>query len=764
MTKSRFALRLGGALAIALAVLLIFSACAENSRTPDDTSSATEYTDTGSGSSATDGEAVIDDYTVEVSISRSSQSAGSSDTLAPKSLTATSGSYSTATSGELYWTYTAVKADSYFATGQTDSETWLSSSTDDDGNVTVSASLPESLPGKFSVGEWIFTFNAYTSADMSDDYLFYQGTETSVTLSSGGENTVSVTVELYEAVKDADEEGNTYGTLVVYGITFTNLDGETQTLSDITLWYSIDDGTLTEDADEAMLASSSESGLTFAELETGYHTFYACVTDTSGNVLASGSASAVVKPNLTTTITGDIQEDESATTAVTLGSLSVSYGSISVSSEAGLTAALADSEVSTVALASDLTLDEALTISNDTTIDLGSVTLTSDITVADGTSLTLTSSSDETCSLSGTIELGSGSSLTVDGVTLASEETGSILISATDADATITITDATLNSSENGRLIDVLLTEDSDKDGTLSITISDTTAYIDAVSGGSSYGASRGININGSSDESDGNLAKLELVLSSVTIIDETESSSYSVYPLNICYVDEANITIEDTTIKCNTNHYATRFYGIGNADSASTITITGSTLQGYSAITAIYMTNVEMNISKSSLLGYNYNDGNSSGYSTISLSYPIETVINVDECTVAFMEYGTATQALAGIEWSKTSSYANNSINFTNCTLEWNNKPEEESDERAFYNLENWYSDCTLSDDESYVVSGILCSNNSVNLDEATEKSLGIYGDDSDYVTYMDYLWLIDGDADLACTGQNNLLQLRTE
>ena len=668
-------------------------------------------------------------------------------------MTVTNESYTLADNGSLYWTYTAVKNDNYFKTGEVTEETALK--TDESGNAVTG--LPDKLPGTFSVGAWVFTFNAYTSDEISDDYLYYQGTGSSVTLYPGVENTVPVSVSLVEATGD-------YGTLVVYGITFTNLDGETQTLSDITLWYSIDGETLTEDADQKMLGSSADDGLTFEDIGAGYHTFYAYVTDTSGNVLASGSAGAVVKPNLTTTITGDIEEDESATATVTLGSLSVSYGSISVSSEAGLTAALADSEVSTVELTSDLTLDEALTISNDTTIDLGSVTLTSDITVADETSLTLTSSSDETCSLSGTIELGSGSSLTVEGVTLTSEETGSILISATDADATITITDATLNSSENGRLIDVLLTEDSDKDGTLSITISDTTAYIDAVSGGSSYGASRGININGSSDESDGNLAKLELVLSSVTIIDETESSSYSVYPLNICYVDEANITIEDTTIKCNTNHYATRFYGIGNADSASTITITGSTLQGYSAITAIYMTNVEMNISKSSLLGYNYNDGDSSSYSTISLSYPIETVINVDECTVAFMEYGTATQALAGIEWSLTSSYANNSINFTNCTLEWNNKPEEESDERAFYNLENWYSDCTLSDDESYVVSGTLYSNNSVNLDEATEKSLGIYGDDSDYVTYMDYLWLIDGDADLACTGQNNLLQLRTE
>ena len=386
-------------------------------------------------------DAAISSETVEVRLTKQD------DEPAIKSLTATSGSYSTATSDELYWTYTAVKDDSYFTTGQVKEETDLN-----DGN----PGLPDSLPGTYSLGKWIFTFNAYTSAEMSDDYLFYQGTATSVTLSSGGENTVSVTVELYEAVKDADEDGNTYGTLVVYGITFTNQDGETQTLSDITLWYSIDEGELTEDSDQAMLASSADDGLTFDELEPGYHTFYAYVTDTSGNVLASGSASDLVKPNLTTTITGDIEEAEDATTSVTLGSLSVSYGSISVSSATGLTAALADSEVSTVTLESDISLTGYLSVTGDTTIDLGGNTLTTSsygLVVKNGGSLTIEDGT--VSSYYYPLYLQSGGSLTVESGTYSSSAGYAAIVcngtasSSDPAETIITINGGTFSSSAN---------------------------------------------------------------------------------------------------------------------------------------------------------------------------------------------------------------------------------------------------------------------------------------------------------------------------
>ena len=680
MIKSRFALRLGGALAIALAFLLVLSACSESSKTPDET--------------------------VEVRLTENS------DALAAKSLTATSGSYSTASSDELYWTYTAVKADSYFSTGQTSSETWVSTSTDDDGNVTVSAGLPESLPGKFSVGAWVFTFNAYTSADMNDDYLFYQGTGNSVTLSSGDENTVSVTVELYEAVK-ADEDGNTYGTLVVYGITFVSQDGETQTLSDITLWYSIDDGTLTEDADEAMLASSTDDGLTFEELEPGSHTFYAYVTDTSANVLASGSASAIVKPNLTTTITGDIEEAEDATTSVTLGDLSVSYGSISVSSEEGLTAALSDSEVSTVALASDLTLTEALTVSNDTTIDLGSSSLTAEsgISVADGASLTILGSSSSS-TLTSTIELGDDSSLNVDGVTLTSS--GTYLISSDYGDVDITISDSTLNTTEGGRGIYVMVDDDNSKDATLSITLSNTTINTQSSS-------SRGISIHGSeSDSSSSNLSKLELNISD-TVISSTENSS-SVQCLAIYRVEEVQISISDSSFICANNQYAFYLYNSGNADTQSKIDISGTTLQGFGAFYEYYTTNVAATITESKLYGENYTG---SSFYTLTMQAPIACTVAVSDSALTFNEYSSGNEGLAGIGYLLSSDYTGNSISFENCTASWNTP--QEGLPKLLHGIENVYTDASSTDYSSFTYENEY-SSSSTTLGESSTSNTVTY------------------------------------
>ena len=429
-------------LAAALMLLMILAvSCSEDARGGED--------------------AAISSETVEVRL------AGNSDALAAKALTATNESYTLAESSDLYWTYTAVKDDNYFKTGQSELDddgnpVEADLNTDDSGNAVKD--LPDKLPGTYSLGKWIFTFNAYKEVTTTDDEgtettsleLYYQGEATSVTLSSGGENTVSVSVSLVEATGET-------GTLVVYGITFINQDGETQTLSDITLWYSIDDGTLTEDSDEAMLASSADDGLTFDELEPGSHTFYACVTDTSGNVLASGSASAIVKPNLTTTITGDIEEAEDATTSVTLGSLSVSYGSISVSSEDGLTAALADSEVSTVTLESDISLTGYLSVTGDTTIDLGGNTLTTSsygLVVRDGGSLTIEDGT--VSSYYYPLYLQSGGSLTVESGTYSSSAGYAAIVcngtasSYDPAETEITINGGTFSSSSNPTIFNYL--------------------------------------------------------------------------------------------------------------------------------------------------------------------------------------------------------------------------------------------------------------------------------------------------------------------
>ena len=358
MTKSRIALRLGGALAIALVFLLIFSACSESSKTPDET--------------------------VEVRLT------AQNDTLASKALTASYENYNPKSSDKLYWTYTAVKDDGYFATGKTDGETWLSSSTDENGNVTVSPDLPDSLPGKFSVGDWIFTFNAYTSADMSDDYLYYQGTECSVTLSSGGENTVPVNVVLVT--------GET-GTLEITVSGFENSDGTTADLTgSYALKYTLEGGALEEASDGTLTLNET----TTLSISSGAYNLTVYLLTDNGTA-ASQEMTVLIKPDLTTTVKGTLQESSDGTVTVYTGSFIITVGDgesyqYTYNSETGSY----DKDYSVyIYCAGELYETVYLTASDDgTSFDLSSVTngnltLTS-VTDADGNTVYDSSSSSTT--------------------------------------------------------------------------------------------------------------------------------------------------------------------------------------------------------------------------------------------------------------------------------------------------------------------------------------------------------------------------------
>ena len=365
MTKTRSALRLGGALAIALAFLLVLTACSESSKTPDET--------------------------VEVRLT------GKSDALAAKALTVTNESYTLAKSGELYWTYTAVKADGYFTTGQTSSETWLSTttSTDEEGNetTTVNPDIPSSLPGKFSVGDWSFTFNAYTSADMSEDSLYYQGTECSVTLSSGGENTVPVNVVLVT--------GET-GTLEITVSGFENSDGTTADLTgSYTLKYTLEGGALDEAFDGTL--TLNETATISISSETYTLTVYLL---TDSGTAASQEMTVTIKPDLTTTVEGTLQESSDGTVTVYTGSYVITVGDgesyqYTYNSETGSY----DKDYSVyIYLAGELYETVYLTASDDgTSFDLSSVTngdltLTS-VTDADGNTVYDSSSSSTTITI-----------------------------------------------------------------------------------------------------------------------------------------------------------------------------------------------------------------------------------------------------------------------------------------------------------------------------------------------------------------------------
>ena len=235
--------------------------------------------------------------------------------LAGKALEATESTYES--SDNLYWTYTAVKDDNYFKTGQVTDETALN--TDEDGK-----GLPDKLPGTYSLGKWVFTFNAYTSADMSD--LYYQGEETSVTLSSSGENTVSVNVQpagdgtlvIQNLKVDSDSSDDEVTSIAYSHVVYVQVDDDEEVLVS-SYTYDSDSGSFSlADGSSYDIEGVSESGSPYSvSLTAGYHTV--TVTsyedeDKSEATKASGSASIRIRPNLTTTITGSIDDSGSTVT------------------------------------------------------------------------------------------------------------------------------------------------------------------------------------------------------------------------------------------------------------------------------------------------------------------------------------------------------------------------------------------------------------------------------------------------------------------
>ena len=236
--------------------------------------------------------------------------------LAAKALTYSESTYESPRN--LYWTYTAVKDDNYFKTGQVTVETDL--------NTDERTGLPDKLPGTYSLGKWIFTFNAYTSADMSDDYLYYQGEETSVTLSSSGENTVSVNVQpagngtlvIQNLQVDSDSSDDEVTSIAYSHVVYVQVDDEEEVLVS-SYTYDSDSGSFSlADGSSYDIEGVSESGSPYSvSLTAGYHTV--TVTsyedeDKSEATKAYGSASIRIRPNLTTTITGSIDDSGSTVT------------------------------------------------------------------------------------------------------------------------------------------------------------------------------------------------------------------------------------------------------------------------------------------------------------------------------------------------------------------------------------------------------------------------------------------------------------------
>ena len=223
-----------------------------------------------------------EDKTTSVSIASITGTTG----ITGRDITATAGEYTSKTAGELYWYYTATKADSGFNTGAVSELTPLKTTTDDEGNTVADTGIPSEEFGEFSYGKWNFRISAYyyeTDEDGTETQVeFYSAQDNYVTLSSSNK-TLSVNVTLTQSTGETGE-------ICISGIKFYQKD---VTVSDETedfdisnvngylLYYVIDpdEGNVSEesfdpasyweqDEDKEML---TDSGLLLEDISVGYH-------------------------------------------------------------------------------------------------------------------------------------------------------------------------------------------------------------------------------------------------------------------------------------------------------------------------------------------------------------------------------------------------------------------------------------------------------------------------------------------------------------
>lgn len=244
-------------------------------------------------------QASVSDSTVMASI-------GSVNKVTSRTLSDDSQSYDEKTKDELFWFYTATKTDGQFSTGATSSWTKLNGG---------SAGLPTSF-GPFSKGSWTFVFNAYTENEVNEAYLYYEGSESAVTLD---DSNTSVIIK----VEPVQQSGTT-GTIVVRGLSAGTID--TSALG-IVIQLDMYDGTTSYTIDTAK-ASLTSAGLTLSGITAGYNqiTIYLVdssdlsgydnssnpVTSVSGMEIKAqvSSDSFAVKPNLYSYITGSVADGE----------------------------------------------------------------------------------------------------------------------------------------------------------------------------------------------------------------------------------------------------------------------------------------------------------------------------------------------------------------------------------------------------------------------------------------------------------------------
>ena len=350
---------------------------------------------------------------------------------------------------------------------------------------------------------------------------------------------------------------------------------------------------------------------------------------------------------------------------------------------------------------------EDITIPADSDISIIGAGPSAVVTGEDG--LPSAAAADGVTAISGEIKIGDNSTVLLDNLRISSDKEGSSVISATST-TDLTIRNSVLLPDEKGRAIYVCVDASVPATGKSYASIENT--YVE-IAGSIGTNKMNGIFFDGdsSSEKTPSEMPELDLNLSDVRIFVEGENVS-NVYPLGVSRFGKLDAEIGNIAIGIPGNHYAIWISEVGSAERKSYVSITDSHLEGYSAFYCGYTENIEAEISDSTLIGNNYNDGQGNGFSTVSIHQSKTSSYTVRNSHLEFNELGTATQYLAELNWMMDETYDNNSLSFMNCDVTFNNEPSG-SEQRVFYCVENTFNGETQ------------LSNNAITFDETTLASI---------------------------------------
>lgn len=302
--------------------------------------------------------------------------------------------------------------------------------------------------------------------------------------------------------------------------------------------------------------------------------------------------------------------------------------------------------------------------------------------VADSEGRAVPAEGDAASLIKGTFTLSDGAELTLRNLAIAPETAGAYAISATNG-VSVSLDNVYINTSAGGRGINIA--DGADTEGPIDKPVDVNLNFSVIILNGEN---SRGVNIDGSSDQTKSGTERVIISLSDSSIVQPEEDAT-SVYPVQVFRSELADLEMNNVFINITKNYYAFRFFDVGSNDGPeSTISIRDSYLKAWSAFYVQANTqNLKAEVVNSTLTGVGKNSGPSDNFATISIDSSSNVKLNVVDSEIVFNKAAKADQQAVAIYYYDYGdlTYGGNLVSFENCNFKLEGENETSPGVMAF-------------------------------------------------------------------------------